>query len=260
MHEERHARLLGAGDEGGGVPLSDAFRVTVTCLWDSGGCPVDVIARAVRKTLSFKEERVKAVWGTWDFFTSELLEELLRADYVQVDGEAWLLTDKTIPEKQLGIQFGPQRIRFTFHDQRGNEVRESIGNALVRTNELLVLLRDSRNDHTALRQAYQVVSGLSELLTAVMINPKQGLAKSKAAWYRDWSKTVSWHSMLDAVDAWNKEFPDDPLTYNSIESGGPFRSAARLLVKDGMMITQPGRRANGRKGGVRYRRAELHLP
>ena len=76
---KRIIRLVGDGrDEmsGGGLPLPDAFAAVLQYLLDSGPALQEVLTKKVMEALSFKEMRVLAIWGSWEFFTDDIICQL----------------------------------------------------------------------------------------------------------------------------------------------------------------------------------------
>lgn len=80
MHDERILRLVGNGQNdvsgGGGIPLPDAFRAVLRHLLDRGMTSVGELSRRVADELILREDRVLAVWGSWEALTQDLVDQL----------------------------------------------------------------------------------------------------------------------------------------------------------------------------------------
>ncbi len=93
----RIIRLVGDGrDEmsGGGLPLPDAFGAVLEHLLDEGPASQEALAGKIISSVSFKEKRILAIWGSWAAFTEEIIIQLGLAGLIRAvsrhdEGKVW---------------------------------------------------------------------------------------------------------------------------------------------------------------------------
>jgi hypothetical protein len=76
--EQRIIRLVGDGkmSGSGALPLSDAFRGAMEQILDEGYAPFADLVKRVTDEMHTKERRIIALWGSWDAFTADIIEQL----------------------------------------------------------------------------------------------------------------------------------------------------------------------------------------
>ena len=80
MSDERIIRLVGDGENemsGGGLMLPDAFAAPLQYLLDiPGQAPWELLIKKIMDVMSKKENRILAIWGSWDSFGEDVLLQL----------------------------------------------------------------------------------------------------------------------------------------------------------------------------------------
>ncbi len=151
MHDERIARLVGNGKNdasgGGGILLPDAFRAVLKHLLDNGMSSIGDICRVVADELAFKENRVIAVWGSWEALTQDLLDQLAFRHLV-VSGampftnELWELAEGFKPHPYRHTVIGEneipgvQRLRISVESSASEHTRNRLSKIVLDLNSV----------------------------------------------------------------------------------------------------------------------------
>lgn len=278
--EVRASRLFGVrGVSGsGGLLLPEIFGKILEILL-SGPQPADVLHKIIREVVSYKEERILHNWESWEAFCNDILLILSDNEWITEDEGSWFNTDKVIPETQLTIVMDPgdrtRRVRVTVHDTANRERLETVAEAWQRAGEFTRWLRERSEISPVLEKACNKASGITDILMQAVQSPalaappggegpvlgsawrsrKPGRPRKDGRpvlhgqndWYRQWVRTIGWHSQADARRAWNSEFPDK---YLRTEQASAFRHEAAQMIAAGEM--------EWNKGGVGERGIAAH--
>lgn len=197
MHDERIARLVGNGKNdasgGGGILLPDAFRAVLKHLLDHGMSSIGDLSRVVADELAFKENRVIAVWGSWEALTQDLLDQLAFRHLVvpgamPFTNELWELAEGFKPHPYRHTVIGEneipgvQRLRISVESSASEHTRNRLSKIVLDLNSVKAgLERDgilTRSMDAALIRLIAVMSATAD--PAVPAPKRQGVPRSES--------------------------------------------------------------------------------
>src|SRR5208282_226952 len=250
--QEKIELLLGTRTSGGGLPLPEAFGAALSYLHDKGTTPDDVLRKIIRdkRQVEFREPRILEVCDDWDSFTAVILDGLENAELITREDDSWSLTENAIPGKDLTIlrvyangEDRRARVRFFGEQHRQDrnkaEVFKGEIEGLVSRVQWLSYLSPAARE-TVSRYLLACSQVLREALGDTKVPPLDlpPLPRGKrrfpgqARWYREWIRTAEWHTMNQALEAWNEEHPLLRIESVSNFSG---RNEANILLQNGKM-------------------------
>jgi hypothetical protein len=279
--DEKIELLMGTRSSGGGLPLPEAFGAVLSYLHDSQGASTDVLKKVIRdkRQVDFREPRVLEVCGSWDGFSTAILDILERGEFIREEGEAWLLGERSVPGKELLIlrvdtSGEDRRVRVRFFGEQQRRDRNAAESFKGELEALAVRARGleclSPGDAETLSQyllacAHLLRDVLQERVSTREDEPflpllkpprKKKESRGVAKWYRNWIPTAGWHTQIEAWRAWNREHPDSGYRDPSL---CPTRNAAAHMVRNGLMerreldVNRDGAHTEYRwTGGVTY--------
>lgn len=148
-HDARRVRLAGDGRDsasGGGLPLPDAFRAAEQHLLDHGVSPLADVTKTVTEAMIIKERRILSLWGSWEAFTRDILDQLAYKKLVQrtdsfTEADLWELTANFKPGVRHTVMDNP-RIRLSVTTERIRTRENAIGRVVLELNTLSAGLRN----------------------------------------------------------------------------------------------------------------------
>lgn len=134
-----YERLTGSREPevpGGGIPLPGAFHGILYYLLNNGGAATEeILVKIAREAVGeLHENRMEYVWGSWEAFTRDLLDQLQDRGLVSRGVTGWVLD----PEfrggrvKVMYFQNGKRELRVTVRSKEEYEARELLAKARAR--------------------------------------------------------------------------------------------------------------------------------
>jgi len=268
--QQRIVRLLGSKGNGG-LLLPEIYREVFRTLHESKGSPPGTLHKIIRAQVSYKEERVRGIWGSWERFCEDVLLGLRDEGFIREEGGLWVPTEKVVPDTQLTVlrhwDGSDRRVRVTFASTWDEGARDAVVKAWQKITEFAQFL-DRSPGLPVLIRARDKAAGISAILSAAIKDPSMPVRKEgsgrprkdgkpvmggQSDWYRAWVRTAGWHSTDSARLAWNALFPDKYVR-NASHCG--FRGVLQAYVREGKLERRPGVRTDGKGGGYEYRWTE----
>jgi hypothetical protein len=158
--EARVTRLVGGNrtryaSEGGGLPLSDAFRAICSQLL-AGPAPEALIVINVARVLNLQRERVAARWGTWEALTADLLAQLEYAGMVARENGQWTLGHRFRTATRM-MPIPGNNMWFTVYTEEEQRQRNAAAQAKL----------DLTHAHKILEEAGMFTGQVAEALTTL---------------------------------------------------------------------------------------------
>jgi len=215
----RYARLTGSmepGIPGGGIQLSAAFKAPLRYLLDNGRtAPADVLAKAVRDALILDYKRVMHVWGSWEAFLDDLMEQAQEKEVtVRNPDGSWSIH----PDFHSGRVRLLPGLRLTLRSEQEEKARENLAWARLKMSDYKIAL--------SARGLYEgrTASTLDAHLATLQWDSEraedekwEGMAKApqrKKNSIRDFTlawiaQNDGWFTASEVIGAFNRENPDD---------------------------------------------------
>jgi hypothetical protein len=177
--EERNALLLGTRTSGGGFSPSEALGAVLSYLHDEGeAASTGILWKVIReeKHIAYNDKRVLEVWGSWDDFCTAIIEVLAEGGFITRSPEGnWVLGENAIPGKQLQYfrDRANNKMRGTFFGKNKRVIRDAIGEARTRIENLIYWLQSVRDLDPALGKVHGIQVGASAVLQDALRAPEE---------------------------------------------------------------------------------------
>ncbi len=149
--DQRLARLLGDGRQGGGVPLPDAFVAVVQALLDDGPKTTPELTFLLSTVMGYKSARVMAVWRDWGEFALDILAQLEESGAIITVAGLWFIT-KGFPTRERHIVIPSAGIGIVAYSRREREQRSAMARARLDVRRVAAALREAGVDDPELHQ------------------------------------------------------------------------------------------------------------
>lgn len=134
-----YERLTGSREPeipGGGIPLPGAFHGILYYLLNNGrAASEEILVKVAREAVGeLHENRMEYVWGSWEAFTRDLLDQLTDRGHVTRNAAGWMLDPdfRGGRVKVMYFQGGKRELRVTVRSKEEHEAREVLAKARAR--------------------------------------------------------------------------------------------------------------------------------
>jgi len=158
--EQRIGRLVGDGKTSGAgaLPLPDAFRGAMEQILDNGYATFGELVKRVTDEMHSKERRILGIWGSWDSFTIDIIEQLLARRLIRPEHnpEDDFSDDRWVTGMDWYLAEGIETSKY-YDAITKNEVKRATGNPDAQPFRVILFDAGTRRERDAAARSMTIV-------------------------------------------------------------------------------------------------------